>query len=265
VNAELQDSFFRQQEECIRRSVQDANDAANHVGGFDDHSSSVVPWLRTTGISDHVRRLKKDEMRAAIALPSEKEEGRLQTIIEEMDGILSKAHSWCFDGPECMLTWPCRFVLSRFQSSLIETVGKTRPFDPSKEPRTLNTYFKLAKQFLSYVDRVAIAREHYFSADAETEMRRPEDAIELSEEQLQMWHSIRRLAQQMHSGCVEGGREGDLKDELVRMWILLICHHTRAQRYSSPLLSFCAMLSIKPSTSGWMEPGDFNSHLSGII
>ncbi len=142
-----------------------------------------------------------------------------------------------------MLTWPCRVVLSRFQSSLIETIRKTRPFDPSKEPRTLSAYFKLAKQFLSYVDRVAVCREYYFSVDAEIEMRRPEDAIKLSDEQSKTWHSIRRIAQQMHSGCAEG--EDDLEDELVRMWMLLICHSTGAKRYRSPLLSFCAMLSIK--------------------
>ena len=44
VNAELQDSFFRQQEDDIHRSAQDASDAANQVRGFEDHSSSVVPW-----------------------------------------------------------------------------------------------------------------------------------------------------------------------------------------------------------------------------
>jgi hypothetical protein len=49
------------------------------------------------------------------------------------------------------------------------------------------------------------------------------------------------------------------------MWMHLITHSTGAQRYRSPLVSFCAMLSIKPSTLGWMEPGNFNSHLSAII
>ncbi|KAL1582280.1 hypothetical protein WHR41_09166 [Cladosporium halotolerans] len=47
--------------------------------------------------------------------------------------------------------------------------------------------------------------------------------------------------------------------------MLIICHATGARRYESPLLSFCAMLSIKPSTKSWMEPGNFNSNLSAII
>jgi hypothetical protein len=49
------------------------------------------------------------------------------------------------------------------------------------------------------------------------------------------------------------------------MWVLTISHNTGARRYRSPLLSFCAMLSIKLSSSSWMEPGNFNSHLSAII
>jgi hypothetical protein len=47
--------------------------------------------------------------------------------------------------------------------------------------------------------------------------------------------------------------------------MLLICYTTSARRYQSPLLSFCAILSIKPSTRSWIEPGNFNSILSAII
>jgi hypothetical protein len=56
-----------------------------------------------------------------------------------------------------------------------------------------------------------------------------------------------------------------LKERLLELWMLLICHKTGARRYESPLLSFCAMLSIKPSKNGWMEPGNFNSSLSAIV
>jgi hypothetical protein len=49
------------------------------------------------------------------------------------------------------------------------------------------------------------------------------------------------------------------------MWMLIIGYDTGARRYQSPLLSFCAMLSIKPTTKGWLEPGNFNSHLSAMI
>ena len=70
----------------------------------------------------------------------------------------------------------------------------------------------------------------------------------------------------MEEGSEEDDEEGkELKERLLELWTLLICHTTGARRYESPLLSFCAMLSIKPSTNGWMEPGNFNSSLSAII
>lgn len=56
-----------------------------------------------------------------------------------------------------------------------------------------------------------------------------------------------------------------LKAQLLEFWMSVICHYTGVRRYQSPLLSFCAMLGIKLSTKGWMEPGNFNSNLSGII
>ena len=108
-------NFFRQQEDEMRKIEQGSKDAASRVAGFEDHRSSVLPWLRTTGIVDHVYRLKKDEIRAATSLPSTDETGVLPVILEGMDGLLQQAHSWCFDGPECMLTWPCRVVLAKRQ------------------------------------------------------------------------------------------------------------------------------------------------------
>jgi hypothetical protein len=47
--------------------------------------------------------------------------------------------------------------------------------------------------------------------------------------------------------------------------MLLICYITGTRRYQSPLLSFCAMLSIKLSTRSWIEPSNFNSSLSALI
>jgi superfamily II DNA helicase RecQ len=256
--------FFRKQEDDIQRWWEDAQEQANRVEGFDDHRSAVVPWLRTTGIVDHVRGLKKDEIRAAIAIPSDDQETTLQMVFDVMEDMLREAHSWCFDGPECMLTWPCRVVLSRFQSSQVELIGSTRAFAPSKNKSTLKTYFKVAKQFLTYLGRVATGRDYHFSVDTEDGIHRPEDVMELTFEQLRTWQSVRRLARQRQkSGNAE--RDDGLEDQLLEMWMLLVCHNTGARRYRSPLLSFCAMLSIKPSTSSWMEPGNFNSHLSAII
>ncbi|KAK0964506.1 hypothetical protein LTR54_018387, partial [Friedmanniomyces endolithicus] len=162
-----------------------------------------------------------------------------------------------------MLTWPCRVVLGRFQSSQNESFGKIRPFDPYKEPGTLQTYAGLAHRALAYFDRVAAGDEDFSSEETE-EGTKPEDIVQPSEEQLVAWKDIRTLA-----GCkprAEQEAEKDrLKSRLIEFWVLLVCQNTGSRRYSSPLLSFCAMSSIKPSKQGWIGAGDFNSHLSGII
>lgn len=252
--------FFRQQEDEIRKIDKESNEAANRVAGFEDHRSSVLPWLRTTGIVDHVSGLKKDEIRAAISLPSTDEDGVLSAILQGMDDILQHAHSWCFDGPECMLTWPCRVVLSRFQSSQVELLGNTRAFDPYKGPGALKAYFKLAKQFMVYMYRVS-ARAYHFS-EGEEGTHRPEDVMEPPAEQHATWRRILRMARDGADG--QGDMVG-MKGALIQMWMCLVSHHTGARRYRSPLLSFCAMLSIELSTGSWMQPGNLNSHLSGLI
>jgi hypothetical protein len=87
------------------------------VHGFEDHISAVVPWLRETGIADHIHHLKKDEIRTAIVVPAVGDKGDLRVIIDAMQSLLQDAHRLCFDGPECMLTYQCRVVLGRFQPS----------------------------------------------------------------------------------------------------------------------------------------------------
>ena len=123
--------------------------------------------------------------------------------------------------------------------------------------------------------------EYHFSIvtdpDDDSERQRPEDIIEATNEQLAVWRDIDRIARQkrMKEQTGDDGDDDDdddnedsnneLKERLLELWMLLICHTTGARRYESPLLSFCAMLSIKPSTRSWMEPGNFNSSLSAII
>jgi hypothetical protein len=109
--------FFQAQANDIQQAECDAAEDANRVHGFDDHVSAVVPWLREIGIADHIRSLRKDEIRTAIAVPRSGDESELHTIIDAMESLLRDAHRLCFDGPDCMLTYQCRVVLSRFQPS----------------------------------------------------------------------------------------------------------------------------------------------------
>ena len=259
--------FFQTQQDDVKKTASDLAKAANLVQGFDEHRSTVVPWLRETGIAKHIGRLKKDEIHAAIALPSADTEDGLRDVVDAMESLLREAHRLCFDGAECMLTWPCRVVLSRFQSSPVDLIGKTRAFDPFKEPGTLKTYFRLAQRFLSYFHRVVFPDDYYFSAEnTEEQVERPEDVVEATDEQLAAWNRIWQVAQRQCQGeDREDEKRTELKAQLLEMWMLIIRHTTGARRYQSPLLSFCAMLSIKPSTKSWMKPGNFNSNLSAII
>ena len=259
--------FFQARKEEVKRTASDLAEAANIVQGFENHRSTVVPWLRETGIVKHIAMLKKDEIKAAIALPSVEGERELRDIVDAMESLLRDAHSLCFDGIECMLTWPCRVVLSRFQSSQVDIVGKTRAFDPYKEPGTLKSYFAISQRFLSYFHRVIFHDEYYFDIeDTDEQAERPEDVIKATDEQLVVWNDVWGTARkECESEEDEERKQNELKDRLLEMWMLIISHDTGARRYQSPLLSFCAMLSVKPSTKGWLEPGNFNSHLSAMI
>jgi hypothetical protein len=106
--------FFRTQEDDVQQAERDAAKDANRVHGFEDHISAVVPWLRETGIADHIHHLKKDEIRTAIVVPADGDKGDLRVIIDAMQSLLQDAHRLCFDGPECTLTYQCRVVLGRF-------------------------------------------------------------------------------------------------------------------------------------------------------
>lgn len=171
--------FFRAQEEDVHQAQRDAIDDANRVQEFDDHVSAVVPWLGETGIADHVCGLRKDGIRTAIAMPPSGDESNLRTIVDAMQSFLRDAHRLCFDGPDYMLTYQCRVILSRFQPSQVDLTGKTRPFDPYKGPKSLVSYFGTALRLVSYFSRVVALDEYHFSAIAENDddMQRPEDRV----------------------------------------------------------------------------------------
>jgi hypothetical protein len=136
-----------------------------------------VLWLRQTGIEEHTRGLKKDKMHASFVVPKDAgSEPELFLMLEVMDDIFTEAHSWCFDGPDCMLTWPRQLALGRFHTA---AVGKAQGFDPKKESNTLKTNFGYWKQFLTYCYRVAHHGRHFTTAGGD--QRTPESCYLLCE------------------------------------------------------------------------------------
>ena len=99
--------FFWQLDEDVDVAEEDARAEANTVHSFDCHRSAAVPWLRRTGIEEHTRGLQKDEMHSSFAVPKTAEsEPELSLMLTVVDELLSEAHGWCSEGPDCMLTWP---------------------------------------------------------------------------------------------------------------------------------------------------------------
>ncbi len=248
-----EERFFQQQVQDVRCATEDSKAAANIVQGFGSHRSAVMPWLQRTGIKDCLEGLDKEQIQASLSLPkSADNEPELFLILEVMDEILSEAHSWCFDGPECMLTWPRQLALSRFHTA---TVGKARGFEPKKEPETVKTNRRYWKQFLTYYYRVVHNGSHFTTSD--NSQQTPADSVRLTDEQASAWAGVVRSAQSQE-------RE-QLRDSLSVFCMAIICHEFGGSRYSSPLLSFCAMHSVRPFTKTWKEAGNYNSFLSGLI
>jgi hypothetical protein len=84
------------------------------VHGFDNHVSTVVPWLREIGITNHICSLRKDEIQIAITVPPLRDKSELCIIIKVIESLLRDAYRLCFDRPDCMLIYQYRVVLSRF-------------------------------------------------------------------------------------------------------------------------------------------------------
>jgi hypothetical protein len=151
-----------------------------------------------------------------------------------------------------MLTWPRQLALSRFHTA---TVGKARGFEPKKEPETVKTNRRYWKQFLTYYYRVIHSGSHFTTSG--NSQRTPADSVQLTDEQDSAWAGVIRSARSQE-------RE-QLRESLSVFCIAIICHEFGGSRYSSPLLSFCAMHSVRPFTRTWKEAGNYNSFLSGLI
>jgi len=192
--------FFRQLDEDAAVAEEDAKAEASTVHGFDSHRSAAVPWLRRTGIEEHTRGLRKDEMHASFAAPKAAEsEPELSLMLEVMDEVFSEAHGWCFAGPDCMLTWPRQLALSRFHAA---AAGKARGFDPKKEAGTLKTNFGYWKQFLTYCYRVAYCDSHFSTAD--NDQQTPESCIQLMDAQEKAWEAAFQSAVERDRPALRG-------------------------------------------------------------
>ncbi|KAI7064978.1 hypothetical protein KC365_g12451, partial [Hortaea werneckii] len=108
---------------------------------------------------------------------------------------------------------------------------------------SLKKYFSTAKRALAYFDRIVAGEDYLFGVESEEDSLRPEDYVTPTQGQLDVWSAACTLAKDEIADEDET-RHDELKSCLLGFWMLLITQDTGSQRYSSPLLSFCAMLSL---------------------
>ncbi len=84
--------FFIMQHVDISLGPEDAIRAVNYVEGSDQHHSTAVTWLQTTGIADHVCGPRKYKIQSRVALPNENDEPILHSLTVVMRDVWDTAH-----------------------------------------------------------------------------------------------------------------------------------------------------------------------------
>lgn len=268
---EERQSFLRALVDDERSFEIRAGDGSSIVGGFDVHKSEAIPWLERTGIEQHLRGLPKSQILDSYRLPQRGDKNgdlKLAQIIEATDAILNSAHATSLPVAESGISWASMLVLSKFSTN----GEKSKAFLPKKSASSLKAYFGYWKHLIAYCWTTMYAdtaNEHFsFSTRVEGQLT-PNDITLDSNEVRGAWVKVAKVAEELEIGRtgdeVSTGRNEALKDLLMEVFVGLICRQTGGNRYQSPIISFAAMLAVKPTTKTWHEPGDFNSKLSGII
>ena len=102
------------------------------------------------------------------------------------------------------------------------------------------TYFRYWKQLLTYCYRVPHAAGNFCRDGDTAQQEAPKDSIRLTGDQAVAWNEALKSAVKQDWSA--------LRDALLSFSMTLICHEFGGNQYSSVLLSYCAMLSVKPST-----------------
>jgi hypothetical protein len=102
-------SLLRQIDSAERAEVE-------RVRAFDDHKSSVIPWVRSCGFDRHLKGLDTKEVRRSYRRLDQREpdQALVQKVAAVSEQLLDETWRWCVDGPQCRLTRPMAVVLSQF-------------------------------------------------------------------------------------------------------------------------------------------------------
>lgn len=232
--------------------------------GFGASRTEVVSWLQRTGIEGHLCGLPKARIVESYRVPgaTEDTERDLHILLRATTAVLTNAHGLCVPGQACRLSWPTQVLLAKFYES--NTEGSSY-FAVCKSESTLSTYFGYWRSLMVYCYRVAFARDedsYWFpDSDRPADVVTPGSTFVVGSALALGWADVRE--------CLAiGDEEVAVEKTMTRLpdfFRALICVQTGTHRYGSIILSFAAMLSIKPTTKTWKAPGNFNSSLSGLI
>jgi hypothetical protein len=261
-----QRAYLKEKEGDFERVKDDIAEQAGIVQGFGDSRSAQVPWLQKTAFPSQLEGLTDDEIKGSFKLPSRKAEDdggdrALCRILDAAEALFHSAYQLCSDAsPNRKMTQQRANILNGFYTG---ASGRSEGFRYHKNASTLAKYFRAWKQLLTYYYRVVHGEDGHFSK-ASPKQRVPKDAIEHTQQQQQAMAGVARAledAQEQQQG--EQGDEEALKRAVRPLCLALICQTVGSVPFTSPVLSFCAMLS-RTKAGQWQEPGNFNSHLSAL-
>jgi Lhr-like helicase len=262
-----EDTYFQRVEDDYARVEGDLRQQAQVVRDFGDSKSARVPWLERTAFPSHLAGLKDDEIKRSYELPKKTDVDvkgagdELGRILAATEAVLQDAYLLCSDkSPDRKMTQQRANILSEFY---VGASGKAVGFRYYKNASTLVKYFTTWKQLIAYYYRVVHCKPGHFSY-VNSDQKLPQDVVQPSDRQVRAMASI--------VAALSNGDDVDLKSAIRWFCMTLICQIVGSLPFRSPVLSFCAMLSRRFRRRGeseegqglWMEPGNFNSHLSAL-
>ena len=267
------------------------------------------PWLVTTGFATHLDGLLDAEIRSSYTLPAslegnarldgsseEASDRDLRRILVAAEHTLRDAYRLCNDtSPRRQLTQQRAITLNQLRLVDARDLGATRgvPFRASKHSNTLNVYFHLTKQLLTYYYRVVYRPAGHFTSNTEGHPL-PHDEIQPTSEQSQAMNAIIAVLRRQdalnnvviidddsdpdddNSSAATAELDGQLRKAIRDLLVSLICCWVGITPFESALLSFCAMRSLtlaQPIDGSfnarglckWREPKNYLGDLSALI
>jgi hypothetical protein len=263
-----QDLFLAQQRQVRLEIAAEECKQADLITESQGHLPSAPAWVQSCGFARYLKGYSKAELIALSKRPSPADDpdAPIWKIIQTAEELLDETWHWCLDGPDSRLTRPMAVVLSQFWT--VANVH-SKGFRPGIEYATKSKYFHRWQAAVIFLWRTEMLGRWPTRQESEkAPSDRPE--IPINGDPPDGVPFFQCTPQQRHhlSACVDAvGQKDDasLREHVFALSLALIQHSLPRDRFMSPLLSFCATLSLRAGSQEWQPAGDFNHHLSALI